>query len=136
MTTSNEAKEAIYLRFVDNFTGVILSRIDFDNEDFDEPATGAWVRLVVRNIGRAQDTLGKVNNRRFRSKAVVFVQVYTEANTGVQQSDTLAKEAADIFEGVSFSGLDFQSVFVRETGPDGKWYQSVVEAEFSYDEIK
>ena len=136
MTTLSAAKEAVYQRFVDNYTGVALDRITFDNEDFDEPDTGNWVRLVVRNIGRAQDTLGKAGNRRFRSGATVFVQVYTEANTGVQQSDTLADEAAKIFEGVSFSGLDFRSAMVRETGPDGKWYQSVVEAPFEYDEIR
>ncbi len=136
MTTLNEAKEAAYQRFVDNFTGVALARIAFDNEEFEEPATGDWVRLTIRSRGRAQDTLGKVGNRRFRSAASVLVQVYTLVNTGVKQSDALVKEAADIFEGVSFSGLDFQSAEVRETGPDGRWYQSVVEAEFEYDEIK
>ena len=136
MTTLSEAKEAVYQRFVDNYTGVTLDRITFDNEDFNEPDTGDWVRLVVRSTSRIQDTLGKAGNRRFRSTASVFVQVYTATNTGVKQSDTLAVEAADIFEGVSFSGLDFQSAVIRETGPDGKWYQSVVEAEFSYDEIK
>ena len=136
MTTLSEAKEAVYQRFVDNYTGVTLDRIDFDNEDFKEPDTGDWVRLVVRSAARFQDTLGKSGNRKFRSMASVFVQVYTEANTGVKQSDTLATEAADIFEGVSFSGLDFRSAVVRETGPDGKWYQSVVEVEFDYEEIK
>ena len=136
MTIPSQAKEAIYLRFVDNFTGVIIGRIVFDNEDFKEPSTSDWVRLTVRSTARTQDTLGKTGNRRFRSRASVFVQVYTEANTGVKQSDTLAKEAADIFEGVSFSGLDFQSAVVRETGPDGKWYQSVVEIQFDYDEVR
>lgn len=136
MTTLAQAKEVVYQRFVDNFTGVTLARITFDNEEFEEPATGDWVRLTVRSRGRAQDTLGKVGNRKFRSAASVFVQVYTAVNTGVKQSDTLAKEAADVFEGVSFSGLDFQSAEVRETGPDGRWYQSVVEAEFEYDETK
>ena len=136
MTTANEAKEAIYQRFVDNFTGVTADRITFDNEEFEEPDTGAWVRLTVRGLGRAQNTLGKLGNRRFRATASLFVQVYTETNTGVKQSDTLTKEAADIYEGVSFSGLDFNSVEVNETGPEDKWYQSVVEAQFDYDEIK
>lgn len=136
MTTLGQAKEAIYLRFVDNFTGVTLDRIVFDNEDFAEPSTGDWVRLTVRSTARIQDTLGRTGNRRFRARASVFVQVYTVANTGVKQSDTLTKETADIFEGVSFSGLDFQSAVVRETGPDGRWYQSVVEVQFDYDEIR
>lgn len=136
MTTLNEAKEAVYLRFTDNFTGVTADRIALDNEEFNAPSAGTWVRLTVRSIARAQDTLGKVGNRRFRSTATVFVQVYTETNTGIQQSDALAKEAADIFEGVSFSGLDFRSATSRETGPDGRWYQAVVEAEFDFDEIR
>ncbi len=136
MTTLNEAKEAIYLRFNSNFTGVAADRIAFDNEEFNTPTSGEWVRLVVRNIGRLQNTLGKPGNRKFRSTALVLVQVFVDVNTGVKQSDALAKEAANIFEGVSFSGLDFQSAVPRETGPDGKWYQSTVEAEFDYDEIK
>ena len=32
--------------------------------------------------------------------------------------------------------LDFQRVKVRGTGPDGRWYQSIVEAPFDYDEVK
>ena len=95
MTTLNEAKEAIYLRFTSNFTGVAADRIALDNEEFNTPTSGDWVRLVIRNISRTQNTLGKPGNRRFRSKALVLVQVYTEVNTGVKQSDALAKEAAD-----------------------------------------
>ncbi len=136
MTTLNAAKEAVYLRFNTLYTGVAANRIAFDNEEFEEPATGEWVRLTVRSLPGQQSTLGKIGNRRFRRLAAVFVQVYTDANTGVKQSDTLAKEAADVFEGVSFSGLDFGVASVLETGPSGRWYQSVVEAQFEYDEIK
>lgn len=137
MTTSNEAKEAVYARFVANYTGVdVDTNLALDNEEFDEPEAAPWVRLTVRGLGRAQNTLGRSGNRRFRSRGLVFVQVYVPANTGVQQSDSLAKEAADLFEGVSFSGLDFRAADIQETGPDGKWFQTVVEAEFDYDEIK
>lgn len=137
MTTLNEAKEAIYERFVSLYTGVPSDRITFDNEEFEAgDGTDPWVRLAVRGIIRNQDTLGRKTNRRFRALASTFVQVYTEANIGVQQSDVLAQEAGDIFEGESFSGLDFRSAIIQETGPDGKWYQSVVEIEFNYDEIK
>ena len=136
MTTLNEAKEACYLRFTSNFTGVVASRIAADNEEIETPDTGEWVRISIKSLTRRQDTLGALGNRRFRSTAIVFVQVYTQSNTGVKQSDTLAVEAANIFEGVSFSGLDFYEVIIRETGVNGKWYQSVVEAKFDYDEIK
>ena len=136
MTSLNDAKEAVYARFLAQYTGVTADRITFDNENFETPVTGSWVRLTVRNISRAQSTLGKKTNRRFRAQAIVFVQVYTEADTGVKLSGELAEEAQGIFEGESFSGLDFQSVTINETGPDGKWYQSIAEAPFSYDQIK
>jgi hypothetical protein len=135
MTTANEAKEAIYERFLTGFNGVPRERIAFDNEEPKTKGT-SWVRLVVRGLGRGQDTLGKKPNRSFQSKASVFVQVYVVANTGVQVSDDLAKEAADLYEGESFSGLDFNEASINEIGPDGKWYQTQVEAEFSYYETK
>ncbi len=136
MTTLAQAKEAVYARFVANYTGVTVDRITFDNEEFNEPGTGNWVRLTVRSGPRLQDTLGKTGNRRYRSSARVLVQVYTPANTGVQQGDTLATEARDVFEGVSFSGLDFTNGQIRESGPDGRWYQHIADIEFDFDEIK
>lgn len=136
MATINDAKEAIYQRFLDNYTGVTADRITFDNEEFDTPTTGNWVRLAVRGTSRAQDTLGKITNRKFRSTAILFIQVFTRTNTGTKDADVLAKEAADIYEGFSFSGVDFQSALQRELGPDGPWYQVVVESEFDFDEIK
>jgi len=136
LTTFVEATEAIYQRFVDNFTGVSLANITFDNEEFDPTDSTGWVRLVVRNLGRDQETLGKKGNRRFKTPALALVQVFTPANTGIKQAGTLAQEAADIFEGESFSGLDFQSAPISPGGPDKKWYQLVVEAQFDFDEIK
>ncbi len=136
MTTLNEAREACNLRFTTLFTGVTADRIALDNEEFNEPTDGNWVRLIVRSFVRVQDTLGKAGNRRFRSTASVLVQVYALANTGVKQLDTLAEEVKNVFEGVSFSGLDFLAGDIRETGVDGKWNQYVVEIEFDFDEIK
>lgn len=136
MTTLNEAREAVYARFVANFTGVASTKMAFDNDEFEEPEADDWVRLTVRHGPRAQDTLGKAGNRRYRTSAIVFVQVYTPVNTGVKQGDTLAVEARDIFEGTGFSGLDFNDGRVRESGPDGKWYIHIAEIAFDYDEIK
>ncbi len=136
MTTLNDAREAVYLRFTSTFTGVTADRVALDNEDFPEPAKGNWVRLVVRSLAREQETLGAPGNRKFRPEALVLVQVYVPVDSGTDVADALAKEAADIFEGVSFSGLDFQGAVVRETGPTGRWFQFIMEAPFKYEEIK
>lgn len=136
MTTLSQAREAVYARFVANYTGVAADRIAFDNEKFEEPVAGDWVRLTVRSGPRGQDTLGRVGNRRYRSSARALVQVYTPTNTGTKQGDALATEARDVFEGTSFSGLDFTDGQVRESGPGGRWYQHIADIEFDYDEIK
>ena len=124
----------MYSRFVAQWG--TTTRIAFDNEEFEEPRDTPWVRLTVRHTARGQETMGRPGNRKFRASATVLVQVYTRTNVGVKQGDALAVQAMDVFEGVSFSGLDFNDGFVRETGPSGKWYQHVAEIEFDYEEIK
>lgn len=139
MTTLNEARSAVYTRFLDNFTGLPVERITFDNEEFESLEQGSlnWVRLVVRSTTRQQDTIGRPSNRRYRSAATVIVQVYTQVNTGVKSSDSLVEEIQSIFEGVSFDGLDFdEAATPTELGVDGRWYVATVEAPFDYDEIK
>lgn len=135
MTTINEAREAIYARWVAN-TSIAAANYSFDNEKYDPPDSGQWARLSVRNTGSAQSTLGPTNGRRFRRTASVFVQLYDEVDQGLRQLDILARETRGIFEGVSFSGLRFTNVVIRETGADGKWFQVVVEAFFDYEETK
>ncbi len=134
MTTLGEARESVYSRFVTEWA--TETPFVFDNEELEEPSDDPWVRLTVRSLSRGQETMGRTGNRKFRSAALVFVQVYTRTNTGVKQGDTLAVQAKDIFEAISFDGLDFNDGVVRESGPDGKWYQHVAEIAFDYDEIK
>lgn len=133
MTTMNAAREAVYSRWVAQWG--TTSPFTFDNEAFDTPAV-AWARVTIRHTGSAQETLGETGNRRFRRSASVFVQLYGLVDRGTSVLDTLATTARGIFEGVSFSGLDFTNAVVRESGNDGKWFQYVVEAFFDYEETK
>lgn len=134
MTTLGEARESVYSRFVTEWAAT--TPFVFGNEELEEPTDDPWVRVTVRNLSRGQETMGRTGNRRFRSAASVFVQVYTRTNVGVEQGDGLAVQARDIFEATSFSGLDFNDGVVRESAPEGKWYQHLAEIAFDYDEIK
>ena len=138
MTTSNEALEAIDARFVSLYTGVPEARwvLQNEDEDFTANTTDPWLRISVLNETRAQETLGKKGNRKYRSGDRLVVQVYTATNVGVQTGDNLAQEVLDLFEGESFSGLDFNNGLKRRAGADGKWYQHVAEVEFDYEQIK
>ncbi|KFH18434.1 hypothetical protein ELZ19_06685 [Brucella abortus] len=153
MTTLNQAREAIYERFIEawsegdfdfdfsqdyydvtgRFTAVTL-----DNEDFKPPKDDPWVRLAVRHRASTQETLGPKGHRRFARFGAAFVQVFVPQNTGTLDMDRLLTRAREAFEGLTLAGttVRFLDVIVRETGPDGKWNASVVEAVFEYDETR
>ena len=115
MAIPNEARKAIYLRFLARIKNVDIScipnvitvldrdRITFDNEKFDEPTNGEWVRLVVRHTGRSQETLGAIGNRRFRSFGLVFVQVFTEVGARMAVADCIAEAIVDVFDDETFT---------------------------------
>lgn len=131
MTTPNEAAEAIYARLVDN---IGTTPHTFENEELNVKVP--WVRLVIRTRDRSQETLGNKGNRRFWSESSIFVQCYSLTNTGRQGADTLARLITTIYEGESFSGVNCHKAVPRESPPKGRWYQNVVEVEFTYDETK
>ena len=137
MPTLNEARTAVYSRVESDFTELSESRITFDNEDFKEPEPAdPWLRVAVRTTGREQDTLGRIGNRRFRSTAIVFAQVFVPSTKGLKRSDEIVRAFSLVFDAVSFSGLDFLAARSYETGPDGRWFIQVVECPFEYDEIR
>lgn len=138
MTTIRQARESIYQRFKDNWTGTPFTSpeaVTFDNEAF-TPPTVDWVRLAVRNTSSQQETLGRPTNRNFLRQASVFVQIFTQTDAGMNAADDLAQEVRTIFEGVTFDNLRFTDVVTREEGPDGLWFMVVVECFFDYNEHK
>lgn len=134
MTLPNEARAAVYSRFIALWTGG--TAYTFENEKFAPPKDAAWVRLSVRNLESAQDCLGPPGARRFRRDALVFAQVFVPLDGGLAVSDSLVSDLQGIFEGVSFDGLDFRAVSSREIGVDEAWHLTLVEAPFDYEEIK
>lgn len=142
MTTINQAREAIYDLFTDAWavtvpTPGLRTPITYDNEKYDPPDT-AWVRLSVRHTGSTQETLGPAGSRSFMRQGIAFVQIFTPSDKGVAEADTLARVAALAFEGERIVGTSvrFLDVVTRETGPEGKWFGVVVQANFEYDETR
>ena len=136
MTTIAAAREAITERFSTQWAAAQPAvPFTLENEAYTAPAT-SWVRMTIQNVDSFQETLGAVGRRRFIRRGSVFVQIFVATDAGVTPADTLARDARIIFEGVSFSGLRFNNAVIREVGPDGRFYQSLVEAFFEYDETK
>lgn len=137
MTTITQAREAIYAAFV-NASAINAAQLTFDNEVFDPPDNKPWIRLSVRHNSMSQETLGRVGDRKFQRLGTTFTQIFVRTDNGTDEADELAISAKNVFEGVRLAGttVRFLDVLVREVGPDGKWYQVVVEANFEYDETR
>lgn len=129
------ASEAIYQRFVDNYTATPYV---FDNEiggTLDQGAT-SWVRLSVRELGLDEQTMGNAGSRKFRRSGIIIVQTFSPVDAGVATLQTLCETIRTIFEGVRFSGIESFSSRVRDIGTDGKWRGAIVEINFSWTETK
>lgn len=136
MTTLSEARQAIYSTFLTAWG--MTTPVAFDNEAFTPPEASAWARLHVQHFLSQQETLGPAGGRKFSRQARVVVQIFVPSNKGTQQSDTLAQQARNVFEGRSLAGttIRFTAVETREIGPDKRWFQVAVDARFEYDETK
>lgn len=137
MTTVNEARDAVYERFIAQFPGLAPGiPYTFENEAFDPQTDTPWVRVTVRNAESQQRCLGSPGHRRFERNAFLFAQVFVPGDTGTKESDALVTALRGIFEAVSFGGLDFRAVSSRETGTDNGWHQTLVEGPFDFEETK
>jgi hypothetical protein len=136
--TLNEAREAIYQRWVDNAPAGIGTNFAFANEKFKAPTDAPWARVTVLHEQGEQDSLGPIASakRKFLRRGRVLIQIYDSVDQGTRALDLLADEARDIFEGTQFSGLYFISADIRESGQDGEWMQLIVDAPFDYQETK
>jgi len=140
MTTPNEAKEAIYSRFITEW-GSETAYV-FGNEEFTPPeATGAsaasWVRLLVREIpGGGQETLGKKGSRKYERIGQIILMIYALPDRGEQRADELARIFRDAFEGEKFSGVYCFNCQVIESGNEGLWYRVNAFAEIKFYETK
>ena len=134
--THNEAREAIYTRFVANLPSALGSNYTFANEKYSPPDSTLWARLTVNHEAGEQDSLGKVGDRKFLRRGRVLIQIFGPVDSGLRALDLVADAVRDIFEGVSFDGLYFFSSDIREGSNDGEWFQIIVDAPFFYSETK
>ncbi len=132
----DQARKAIQSAFT--ATWGTSTPVAFDNKAFDANALNVpWVRLNVQFTSGSIAGLGQVGTRCFRNEGLVFVQVFTPVGGGVSPNDLLATTARNVFRGVQLAGgLWFRNEGITHVGPEGKWYQQNVSAEFIFDEVE
>jgi len=136
MTTINQARRAVYDEFNDNYSPPYTPTVIFGNEAEDTEGLNEWLLLKLMNTDSEQHTLGKVGNRRYRRRGLVFIRIYTIVDDGLRRFDELARAARDIYEGKTVSGVWFTDGIIREIGPIDDKYVGTVSINCSWDETK
>lgn len=135
MTTLSEARKAIYTKFINEWG--TSTPYTFDNEQFNsETINGPWVRLSVRNQLSEQESLGPKGRRKYRREGAIMVQCFALADTGMASLDNVVMAVRTVFEGEKFDGVFVDDTVTREVGPDGRWFMTVVESFFHYNQTK
>lgn len=141
MTTLNQARAAVYRRFLEEWVDgqEPLTAFCFDNEVLDGDNL-RWARCSVRSVVGGAETLGAIGNRKFKRQALARVEIYVEPGTGLKDGDALVKVAMDMFEGRSLLGttVKLYDATSAEVGlvDDGRWFLLTVQAYFDHHEIK
>lgn len=113
-------------------------QVDWDNvRSQRDPVDQPWASFIIRHADGFQTSLGGVGQRTFARVGIIIVSVFAPIGNGLSTSYTLAKMAADAYEGKhSPNGVWFRNVIVREIGRDGEFFQANAMIDFDYDEIK
>lgn len=141
MTTPNEAREAIYALFAEQWAltdpAIRATPYCLENEAFDPPA-GPWMRLSVRDGVRNQESLGPVGRRKFENDATIYLQFFEPPFLGTLAADTHMRAAVPIFEGRRIDGTTIRSfsATTRNLGiiEDGRWFAALLECPIVFDE--
>ena len=130
---ADKAIQAAFLAVWGTTTPIAWDNLDFNAEAQNTP----WVRLNVQFVTGTIAALGIVGDRCFRNQGLVFVQVFSPVGEGKSANTVLATVARGTFRGVQLpGGLWFRNAAIVDVGPDGKWYQQNVMAEFIFDEVE
>lgn len=143
MTTTNEARAAVYQRIIDGWTATDLATaVAFDNDPFVPPdatddgrESPSWVRFSVRHLDSQVHTFGTLRAQR---QALLIAQIFTVPGQRMADLDRIAAAVRSMFELVSFEGVDTRSMRVQEIGldDDGRWFQMNVSVPFVYYETR
>lgn len=153
--TPAQAAELIYQHFKTYVDAEYpLMPYCFDNEVFQEPTPATiagilspdpcWARVTMRSIpGGGQQTMGQKGNRKFRRRAVLFVQLFGHVGVGRAALDGVVHDLMTLFEGERIGPAgdpDQQVIFwsgnTAELGADGRWYNVTLEVPLDYYETK
>lgn len=133
-----DERVAIEAQFANNWTGTTADRIKWENQKFEQPKSGSWVALTIRN-GEARQA--SVNSRPLnRYPGIIQIDVYVPEESGTDTARSLADSAASIFRNVQFSYGSSGTITTRvpylvTLGVTDGWHRVVVTVNYQRDKI-
>ena len=94
-----------------------------------------WVRISIKDVESVQMDMGSPS-KTFRSNGLIFIQAFSQPNTGPYDLLDLADKAANVFRNWCGVSVRCRAASVKDasSGADG-WYQILVTIPFQRDEI-
>lgn len=99
----------------------------------------SWASFVIRHGAGNQTSLGGQGGRTFERTGLIMIAIYVHTGKGLSESYTLAKLAADAYEGkASPNGVWFRNVRINEIGKErsATFHQINVLVDFEYTQVK
>ncbi len=84
-----------------------------------DPVDDTYVRLTVVTGDQTQRSMGMT--RRFRRVGIVSVEIRVPAGSGDGVAKELGDSVADVFMGMTISGLILRGTSLQRVGPEGAW---------------
>jgi hypothetical protein len=117
-----------------------LPELVYDNKSqANEDTNLAWLRVTLKPVLGVQETLGQSGTRRFKRQGLLFIQIFTPLDKGMQASDHLADGIINFLEGgkTPTNNIPFNNVSPPQNmGNEGSWQQVNIDAEFIYHTLK
>lgn len=150
--TTEEARRGIYDTFYQHWNDVTLGWQSISGLTVEPPivwenvqqvdvsdVSGPWLRAQVRHNGSEHDSFGQDGEGSFRATGIVTIQAFAPLdNDGLIFHDRLVNVVRRAFRGKTgvdtYCGIVFRNARINEVGPEERWFQTNVLADFEYDE--
>lgn len=133
--TEAEIRQALVSRFLQQFEATIPT--ETDNLEFTRPVDGSkWARAVVQFNDEAQDSSGRVGNRKFLGMGFFTAQVFTPVNESTSENDDLCNQIKVHMSPIRINDVWTFNGRVTTVGRSDRYWQQNVIIEFNSENIR
>lgn len=105
----------------------------YPNDNRDEPDTGTWARVTIREGEREQADIGAALVRS-RTVGVLFVELFGDVNAGTKALSDLAGRVGSAFQRTDVAGVAFKTPTFNSGERSGTWWRVLVKIPFYFDD--